>query len=678
MKKFVILIILLVCLFATPVAMAKQVHDVSVFLEQPNDPFTGLGVINYSVTNLGNNVENAIVTIVDSTDSVILCTESVYINSGETYNSICLWDTFNSSVGDHTVTLTVEPVPRETNIIDNSDTAIIVITAMNNPPIAYAGIDQSAIIGATVYFDASDSSDDNGITLYEWDFESDGIYDVTGITASHIYNTEGANTVTLRVTDTGNQTDLDTAIVTITAPDYPPVADAGVSYSAYTGYSIKFEGFNSTDDNGIVLYEWDFESDGIYDSTKAFDFHTYYTAGIYTVTLRVTDTIGQTDTDTAIVTITDIDSSPVADAGPDQSAYAGDTVFFNGNGSTDDNGIVLYEWDFDSDSIYDATGIVSSYVYNTAGDYTATLRVTDDIGQTSTDIATISIVESGTPPVANAGPDQSVLTEQTVNFDGSGSTGIIELYEWDFESDGIYDVTGVTAIHTYNTVGAYTATLRVTDNIGQSNTDTVIIDAIDNPPVADAGPDLFDYTGGLVIFRAVGSYDDHDIVLYEWDIESDGIYDFTGKLATHTFYTPGIFNVTLRVTDTIGQTDIDTTIVTITALPIYDGLISSLTTDNPKYVKTQTVYTNTIVDNTGNQVLDATIRYTYLRPDQSIAFTEDKTVSVQAGSSANSQSSYTLPKQDSPQGIWTLTSELIYNGQTLDTKTTIFEVVKKL
>ena len=52
-------------------------------------------------------------------------------------------------------------------------------------------------------------------------------------------------------------------------------------------------------------------------------------------------------------------------------------------------------------------------------------------------------------------------------------------YEWDFNGDGIYDwssaTTGVAAL-TYSAPGQYDAVLRVTDDDGLTNTDTVTID----------------------------------------------------------------------------------------------------------------------------------------------------------------------------------------------------------
>jgi len=93
------------------------------------------------------------------------------------------------------------------------------------------------------------------------------------------------------------------------------------------------------------------------------------------------------------------DASPVADAGQDQAAITNNLVSFDGSGSTDDKGITLYEWDFESDGIFDATGINATHVYAVAGTYTVTLRVTDTTGQTDTDTAVVTVDDPGTTPV---------------------------------------------------------------------------------------------------------------------------------------------------------------------------------------------------------------------------------------------------------------------------------------
>ncbi|APH38454.1 type IV pilin N-terminal domain-containing protein [Methanohalophilus halophilus] len=76
------------------------------------------------------------------------------------------------------------------------------------------------------------------------------------------------------------------------------------------------------------------------------------------------------------------------------------------------------------------------------------------------------------------------------------------------------------------------------------------------PPVAS-----FSYSPSLtpmgqsITFDASASYDpDGSITSYEWDWTNDGSYDATGVTATHSYSTPGSYDVKLRVADDDGET----------------------------------------------------------------------------------------------------------------------------
>src|SRR5918999_302127 len=74
------------------------------------------------------------------------------------------------------------------------------------------------------------------------------------------------------------------------------------------------------------------------------------------------------------------------------------TVQFSSAGSVDPDGTALtYEWDFDGDGDTDSTEPNPTHVYETAGNYTALLRVTDQSGQTASD--TIPVTVGNTAPV---------------------------------------------------------------------------------------------------------------------------------------------------------------------------------------------------------------------------------------------------------------------------------------
>ncbi|RLF34307.1 MAG: hypothetical protein DRM98_00895, partial [Thermoplasmata archaeon] len=121
---------------------------------------------------------------------------------------------------------------------------------------------------------------------------------------THTYSQSGTYTVTLTVTDDNGDSDSDTTTAEISS-NQPPVADAGGPYNGYMNEEIQFDGSNSYDPDGnIVFYQWDW-GDGTTNGGPNLKYptHSYDTPGTYTVTLTVTDDQGKTGTDTAEATV---------------------------------------------------------------------------------------------------------------------------------------------------------------------------------------------------------------------------------------------------------------------------------------------------------------------------------------------------------------------------------------
>lgn len=84
-----------------------------------------------------------------------------------------------------------------------------------------------------------------------------------------------------------------------------PVADANGPYSGKKYWPVDFDGTGSYDQDGsIIEYEWNF-GDGSPKGYGETTNHTYSAAGIYDVTLKVTDNNGASDNDTTYVEILD-------------------------------------------------------------------------------------------------------------------------------------------------------------------------------------------------------------------------------------------------------------------------------------------------------------------------------------------------------------------------------------
>ncbi len=173
---------------------------------------------------------------------------------------------------------------------------------------------------------------------------------------------------------------------------------------------------------------------------------------------------------------------PVANAGVDQTVSDSDgngtqSVTLNGTASSDaDGSIVSYSWKEGVSTI--ATG-ANPPVVLAVGPHTITLTVTDEDGATATDQVVVT-VNANTPPVANAGPDQTVTDadgngSQGVTLNGSSSSdagGSIVSYAW--SEGGSTIATGVSPSVVLG-VGVHAITLTVTDDGGLSATDQVVV-----------------------------------------------------------------------------------------------------------------------------------------------------------------------------------------------------------
>jgi len=97
-----------------------------------------------------------------------------------------------------------------------------------------------------------------------------------------------------------------------------------------------------------------------------------------------------------------------------------------------------------------------------------------------------------TPPTAKAGPDQTAIVDQIVNFDAENSSDNeggwgIASYEWDF-GDGAQG-TGIETTHAFKAPRKYTVTLTVKDWAGNTDTDTltVTVQAASSPSFSTMG-----------------------------------------------------------------------------------------------------------------------------------------------------------------------------------------------
>ncbi|MEP5610764.1 MAG: PKD domain-containing protein [Cyclobacteriaceae bacterium] len=187
---------------------------------------------------------------------------------------------------------------------------------------------------------------------------------------------------------------------------------------------VTFDGSESFDlDGSITAYNWDF-GDGS-TGTGAITTHTYTQAGTFTATLSATDDVGLVSVSPVSVEIEVLPNDPPTAVGSftPTSGEAPLLVFFDGSASTDADGtIASYEWNFGDGS--SGSGATTSHTYTSAGNYTASLTVTDNAGASSDPI-------SGNIVVTATGELIVWLSEDL-------GTGFIDIYHGGTNSTGTF------------------------------------------------------------------------------------------------------------------------------------------------------------------------------------------------------------------------------------------------
>ena len=170
---------------------------------------------------------------------------------------------------------------------------------------------------------------------------------------------------------------------------------------------------------------------------------------------------------------------PRASAGGPYTSSA--TVTFDGSASTDPQGNypLAYAWDFGDGST--GTGARPTHEYMEYGSYTATLVVTDALGEASAP-ATASVMIANAPPLVEAGFEKTAKPSEAMTLEASFTDSGLRDGPWTYSIEwgdgspaqtGSLDAPGaaIPASHIYAAVGDYTITVSVTDAHGATGSD---------------------------------------------------------------------------------------------------------------------------------------------------------------------------------------------------------------
>ncbi len=427
------------------------------------------------------------------------------------------------------------------------------------PTAAFTVSTVSPTPGAPVTFNAFASTAPSGSSIsdYSWKFGDGTTLDKGGTSsASHTYAARGTYTVTLTVKTNHGQTDSSSQTVTV---DNAPTAAFTPSDTAVpAGTSVAFDGGASRAGAGGSLtdYSWSFGDGSTADGgTGATESHSFTTPGTYTVSLTTTDDLDVTSTTTQTITVAPFTLS--------QAIPAPSTpVTFTALAPDPSCGTVTgYTWNFgDGSGPQSTTSTSIPYTYSARGSYTVSLSYECSGTPVPDSTATVNV---DTPPTAAFTPSASVFVPgTTVSFDAGASSastgGTISDYAWNFgDGSPVLHTTTPAASHTFSTVGTYTVTLTITDDLGATSALASAQVTADEPTAAFTVSSPNPAPDSPVSFDGSASSDPASAIIdYAWNF-GDGTAVDAGATpqTTHSFSAAGTYTVKLTVTDQLGQTN---------------------------------------------------------------------------------------------------------------------------
>jgi hypothetical protein len=492
--------------------------------------------------------------------------------------------------------LVFQLVVNDGQLSSTPDSVTITVENVNKPPVAKAGSNQGVLEYAFVTLDGSASSDpDNDPLSYEWAQLSG--QDVSLDLSDPVHPTFTAPEVmppgeTLEFELIVNDGQLDSAPAWVSIAvgniNQGPTADAGGAQTVNEGDLVTLDGSLSSDpDLDVLAYHWIQTSgpqvvlSGSETVQPTFIAPEVMPAGAtLEFQLIVDDGEFYSAADSVTITVMNVNQTPIADAGANQTVYEGDLVALDGSGSGDpDYDALSYAWTQPSGPAVqlDLTDPVhptftAPEVMPGGADLVFQLVVNDGHLSSAADSVTISVQNVNKPPVAFAGAAQTVDEGTLVTLDGSGSSdpdGDVLTYLWE-QTDGpsvtLSDETSPTptfmapAVVSVSEVTC-TFSLAVEDVIGLQSSNEVIVTVrnTNTPPTAEAGPDQNIHAGQVVHLDGSGSSDDNTATLtYAWtltgkpDGSSAALTAATTVAPSFTADLPGTYTVSLIVTDSEG------------------------------------------------------------------------------------------------------------------------------
>ena len=301
--------------------------------------------------------------------------------------------------------------------------------------------------------------------------------------------------------------------------------------------------------------------------------HTYSLTGTFTVVATATDSTGDVvNVATVIVveaaaplnvTVTSSLSTVQVDV---PVTFTATVTQAQSSGAPE---IDRYEWDFGDGRTAVTTGNITSHVYTSAGRKSVEVRAVEKDGRTGTGRTEVNVTPRSPVNVnLTALPSPATVGEVvTLTATVTGTTVLIDRYEWVFGDGAEVTTTGNVVNHVYTTAGTRTVTVTAVTVEGVSGFSqiqlvvtggTVNVNLTASPSTATVDE--------VVTFTATVTGNTVPIATYEWVFGDGSTQTTSGNVVNHVYTSPGTRGVRVTATTTTGVSG--STQITLIVVPL--------------------------------------------------------------------------------------------------------------
>lgn len=486
-------------------------------------------------------------------------------------------------------------------------------------PLAYFEVSGGVACENTLLQFAPDSDPGSGlITNLHWDFGDGTTIDTNlQVYQYHTYESMGLYDVQLQVTNTYGCED--TLIIPLEISEAP---EALFSYSSSClGEPVQFIDESVSAVDSIAYWFWDFGDGSSINDTSSMQnpTYSYQQAGIYEVTLVITDTSGCSD---QIIQEVNIAPQPTAYFQLGTASCQSVPVFFNDSSYTEFNAIGTWIWNFgdgSQDSVITAPANPDIwYTYFTNGDFTVSLTVIDTSGCYSETF--YQYFEVRPQPIAGFTFSDTACQTGIINFfDTSyhepGTIG--EAWSWNFGDGGF--AYQQNPVHSYIETGqTYNVQMIITDEFGCQ--DTVAHEVDVNPELEISFNSNIVCEGESTEFVAnIIQPEEGTVAEWQWYFGDNSDTIVNQDTVYHSYASGGTFYATLVGVDDGGcETIVINQPVLVNPAPIVDFFIPEASCNDPSIFYDHSVANSEMITNYhfdyGDGTYESFTNETYIDP----------------------------------------------------------------